>query len=100
MSPHIEKVLLRGFVFGFTAIIVLALLPLVARDLPDGGPLLYGLLLGCFGIGAIGGAFLGGRARDRCSNEAVAARRLRRLRRLRAIIALSRYPWLDRRRRC
>jgi MFS family permease len=72
MSPHIEKVLLRGFVFGFAAIAMLALLPLVARDLPGGGPLLYGLLLGCFGIGAIGGAFLGAPLRDRYSNETVA----------------------------
>src|SRR5262245_60090904 len=72
MSPKIEKVLLRGFAFGFTAIIVLALLPLVARDLPDGGPLLYGLLLGCYGVGAIGGAFLGGQVRERYSNETVA----------------------------
>ncbi len=72
MSPHIEKVLLRGFIFGFTAIIVLALLPLVSRDLPGGGPLLYGLMLGCYGIGAIGGAFVGGRARERWSNEIVA----------------------------
>ena len=32
MSPNIGKVLLRGFVFGFTAIAILALLPLVARD--------------------------------------------------------------------
>ncbi|MDW6021752.1 MFS transporter [Mesorhizobium sp. BAC0120] len=72
MSPHIEKVLLRGFIFGFTAIIVLALLPLAARDLPGGGPLLYGLMLGCYGIGAIGGAFIGGRARSTLSNETVA----------------------------
>ncbi len=36
---------------------MLALLPLVARDLVAGGPLIYGLLLGAFGIGAIGGAF-------------------------------------------
>ncbi len=72
MSPHIEKVLLRGFLFGFSAIIVLALLPLVARDLPDGGPLLYGLLLGCYGIGAIGGAFLGSLVRGQWSNETIA----------------------------
>ena len=72
MSPHIEKVLLRGFVFGFTAIIVLALLPLASRDLPGGGPLLYGLMLGCYGVGAIGGAFLGDAARQRWSNETIA----------------------------
>ena len=48
---NIEKVLLRGFLFGFSAIIVLALLPLVARDLPGGGPLLYGVLLGVMASG-------------------------------------------------
>lgn len=72
MSPQIEKVLVRGFLFGFTAIIVLALLPIVARDLPNGGPLLYGLLLGCYGIGAVGGAFLGGKVRQLTSNENIA----------------------------
>jgi MFS family permease len=94
MSPHIEKVLLRGFVFGFTAIILLALLPLVARDLPDGGPLLYGLLLGCYGIGAIGGAFLGGRAREKWSNEAVARIAFVGFATCATIVALSPNAWL------
>jgi MFS family permease len=44
-------------VFGLAASAALALLPLVARDRLDGGPLLYGLLLGAFGIGALAGAF-------------------------------------------
>ncbi|MEQ1941246.1 MFS transporter [Mesorhizobium sp. VNQ89] len=69
MSPNIEKVLLRGFVFGFAAISTLALLPLVARDLVGGGPLLYGVLFGAYGVGAIGGAFLGGRLRGMIENE-------------------------------
>ena len=94
MSPHIEKVLLRGFVFGFSAIIVLALLPLVARDLPDGGPLLYGLLLGCYGIGAIGGAYLGGRVRGRWSNETVARAAFLGFAASVTIIALSPNAWL------
>ena len=64
MSPNIEKVLLRGFVFGLSAISTLALLPLVARDLIQGGPLLYGVLLGAYGVGAIGGALLVGRLRS------------------------------------
>ena len=34
-----------------------ALLPLVARTQLDGGPQLYGILLGAIGVGAIGGAF-------------------------------------------
>lgn len=72
MSPNIEKVLLRGFVFGVTAISTLALLPLVARDIIQGGPLLYGVLLGAYGVGAVGGALLGGRLRGSITNEWVA----------------------------
>ena len=72
MSPRIEVVILRGLIFGFAAIVVLALLPLVSRDLLGGGPLLYGVLLGCYGLGAVGGAFIGGRAREKWANETVA----------------------------
>jgi MFS family permease len=72
MSPNIEKVLLRGFLFGIAAISTLALLPLVARDIIKGGPLLYGVLLGAYGVGAIGGAFLGGRLRGVLANEWIA----------------------------
>lgn len=71
MSPNIEKVLLRSFVFGLSAISILALLPLVTRDLLRGGPLVYGLMLGCFGIGAIGGAFLSARLRQRLTSETI-----------------------------
>jgi predicted MFS family arabinose efflux permease len=44
--PNIRTVTLRAFVFGFGAIVGLALLPLIARDLVRGGPLTYGVLLG------------------------------------------------------
>ncbi|MGZ8281763.1 MAG: MFS transporter [Allosphingosinicella sp.] len=56
MSPAIGVVLLRALVFGFGASAVSALMPLIARDLIGGGPLTYGLLLGAFGAGAVGGA--------------------------------------------
>lgn len=69
MSPHIEVVLFRASLFGVTAVVILALLPLVARDLVGGGALTYGILLGCFGVGAVGGAFLTGRIRQQLSNE-------------------------------
>lgn len=94
MSPNIEKVLLRGFVFGFSSISILALLPLVARDLPDGGPLLFGLLLGCFGIGAVAGAFLGARARKQWTNETVARFAFTGYALAVAIIALADRAWL------
>ena len=69
MSPNIGKVLLRGFAFGFSAGAVLALLPLVARDLVKGVPLTYGILLGAFGVGAVGGALISVRLRQLLSSE-------------------------------
>ncbi|KQZ12211.1 ABC transporter permease [Mesorhizobium sp. Root552] len=69
MSPNIGKVLLRASVFGFTTGSILALLPLVARDLVKGGPLTYGIMLGAFGLGAVGGALLSGRLRQMLSSE-------------------------------
>jgi MFS family permease len=73
MSPNLLKVICRGLAFGLGAIAVPALLPLVARDLSgSGGAVVYGLLLGSFGIGAIGGALLNTRIRESFSNEAIA----------------------------
>lgn len=69
MSGRIGSVLLRAMLFGFAASAVQALLPLVARDTIGGGPLTYGLLLGAFGAGAVGGAVAGARLRGRMSNE-------------------------------
>lgn len=71
MSPNLGKVMLRAFLFGLTSVSVLALLPLVAQQLVQGGPLTYGALLGGFGIGALGGAFLAGRLRSLLSSEAI-----------------------------
>ena len=42
---------MRGFLFGLAAIAVQALMPLAARDLVQGGPVTFGLLLGAFGQG-------------------------------------------------
>lgn len=69
MSPNLGKVLFRGFIFGLTAIAIMALLPVVARDLVAGGPLTYGAMLGAFGFGAIGGAVSSARLRDRLTSE-------------------------------
>jgi MFS family permease len=56
MSPAIRNVLVRSALFGAGASGVMALMPLVARDLLGGGPLVYGLMLGAFGAGAVAGA--------------------------------------------
>jgi len=69
MSPKLLKVFFRSFVFGLSSIAILALMPIVARDLIKGGPLTYGLLLGAFGIGAIGGAFANGWLREKLTSE-------------------------------
>lgn len=69
MSPNIEKVLLRGFAFGFSAVAILALLPLVSRDILGGDALLYGVLFGAFGVGAVGGALVSARLRQSFSSE-------------------------------
>jgi hypothetical protein len=37
MSPNLMKVIFRGFMFGLSAIAVLALLPLIVRELLQGG---------------------------------------------------------------
>ena len=71
LSPRIWTVLLRGAVFGAGATAVPALMPLVARDLVTGGPLTYGVLLGAFGLGAVGGALSSGWLRRRLSTEAI-----------------------------
>lgn len=71
MSGRIGSVLLRALIFGFAASAVQALMPLVARDTMGGGPLVYGLLLGAFGAGAVGGAVASTRLRSYLSNELI-----------------------------
>ena len=55
-SPPIKIVLTRTFVTGLIGGSVLALMPLVARDLLHGGAQTYGIMLGAFGMGAVVGA--------------------------------------------
>jgi MFS family permease len=55
-SPPIKVVLTRTFVTGLIGGSVLALMPLVARDLLHGGAQTYGIMLGAFGMGAVVGA--------------------------------------------
>ncbi len=71
MSPHLASTLLRAFVFGMGASAVTALMPLIARDLVGGGPVTFGLLLGSFGVGAVGGALASHRLRAGYTNETI-----------------------------
>ncbi|MGV8950534.1 MAG: MFS transporter [Cypionkella sp.] len=69
MSPNLLKVILRGTIFGFSAVAILALLPLIVQQVLGGSALTYGVLLGCFGMGAVAGALLNARLRARLRNE-------------------------------
>jgi MFS family permease/quinol monooxygenase YgiN len=57
-APALGAVLWRSGIFIFFASSLWALLPLVAKYELGGGPTVYGLLLGCFGAGAVAGAVL------------------------------------------
>jgi MFS family permease len=71
-SPEIRFVMLRAGVTMFAASALLALLPGLARGVSD-RPVVYGLLLGCFGAGAVLGAVAMQPARHRWALETVAS---------------------------
>ena len=70
-SPVLRAVLVRAVAVGVPASAVLALLPVFARSGLAGGALLYGLLLGAFGAGAVAGAVLLAGLRRRWPPETV-----------------------------
>ncbi|MDA9489684.1 MFS transporter [Bradyrhizobium sp. CCBAU 11361] len=69
-SPPIKIVMTRAMVTGAVGSSILALMPLIARDLLHGGAQTYGIMLGAFGFGAIIGALYIGEVRKRMSGEA------------------------------
>ncbi|MCA1371777.1 MFS transporter [Bradyrhizobium sp. BRP14] len=69
LSPNLLKVMCRSLVFGLTGVVIVTLLPLLARDQVDGTATTYGIMLGFFGLGTICGAFLIGPVREVLSNE-------------------------------
>jgi MFS family permease len=71
-SPVLRFVMLRGGVTMFTGSALVALLPTIARALSDRA-IDFGLLLGCFGVGAVVGGLMMQPARRRWSLERVAA---------------------------
>jgi predicted MFS family arabinose efflux permease len=71
-ASGIRLVTLRAGVTMCAASALLALLPSLARSLSD-RPIVYGLLLGCFGIGAVLGAVVMQAARARWTLDAVAS---------------------------
>ncbi len=69
-SPSIRIVLTRTLVTGMIGGSVMALMPLIARDLLQGGAQTYGIMLGAFGMGAVIGALNIAELRKRMSGEA------------------------------
>ncbi|MBK8199741.1 MAG: MFS transporter [Acidobacteria bacterium] len=69
LSPPIRRTMLRGALFGIGGGSVTSLMPLVARDLVQGGAATFGLLLGAFGAGAVIGALSSARLRARFTSD-------------------------------
>lgn len=95
MSPNLLKVMFRGLVFGLAGVSILALLPLVTRDLVEGGAFSYGILLGFFGVGAIVGALLNSRLREQWRNETIARAAFLIFALSAVALAFSRHLWLS-----
>jgi MFS family permease len=68
-NPELHRVLLRAAVFFGLASALWALLPLVARQLLGGSAGFYGLMLGAVGLGAIAGALVLPRLRQRVGTD-------------------------------
>jgi len=90
-SPSIRKVVLRAFATTFSGCSISALMPLLVREQLHSSAEVFGLLLGCFGIGAvIGGLILPG-LRRKLSEEAIITSMTMVMAGTIAVVALS--PW-------
>ncbi|MGY4335091.1 MFS family permease [Bradyrhizobium sp. LB7.2] len=69
-APSIKIVLIRAMAMGVFGGAVIALMPLVARDLLHGGAETYGIILSAFGLGAVIGALNITEVRKRMTGEA------------------------------
>ncbi|RQP05436.1 MAG: MFS transporter [Paracoccus sp. BP8] len=73
LSPNLIQILLRGAMFGVAAVGVLALLPVVVRDVLQSEASVFGVLLGGFGLGGILGALASVWVRRKATLETVVA---------------------------
>ncbi|MGY4403612.1 MFS family permease [Bradyrhizobium sp. USDA 3315] len=93
-SPSIKIVLIRTLVTGVVGGAIIALMPLVARDLLHGDAQTYGIMLGAFGLGAVIGALNVTEVRKRMSGEAAIRACALSMGAAIAAVALSRVPVL------
>jgi len=68
-APELQAAVLRGIAFFVFASANWALLPLVAKDLENGGPQAFGILVASIGVGAVAGAFALPTVRDKLSRD-------------------------------
>ncbi len=68
-APELKATLVHAGAFFLFASSYLALLPLIARDQLAGGANVYGVLFGCIGAGAVAGALVLPRVRDRTTPD-------------------------------
>lgn len=94
-SPPIRVVVFRSLLSALAGSSVMALAPLIARDLLGGGAKTYGLLLGGFGIGAVLGAAFTQRARTYLDAETAVRGLAVGTGALLAVVGLSRSRWLS-----
>ncbi|RXH29745.1 MFS transporter [Bradyrhizobium nanningense] len=93
-SPSIRIVLMRSMVIGVIGGAIIALMPLVTRDLLHGGAQTYGMMLSAFGLGAVIGALNITELRKRMSGEAAIRACTLSMGGAMAAVALSREPVL------
>lgn len=72
-SAELQAAAVRGLGFFVFASASWALLPLVARGLVNGGPTSFGILVASIGVGAVAGALLLPKLRDRVSRDLLVA---------------------------
>lgn len=93
-SPPIKIVLTRSLVTGVIGGAIIALMPLVARDLLHSGAQTYGIMFSAFGLGAVIGAVNITEVRKRMSGEAAIRACALSMSGAVAAVALSRDPLL------
>ena len=93
-SPPIRVVLQRTLLTGILGSSIIALMPLVARNLLGGGAQIYGIMLGAFGMGAVIGALYIPAIRARFSSEAAVRACALIMGAAIAVVAESRTPFL------
>ncbi len=72
-APELQAAVLRGVAFFVFASASWALLPLVAKNMENGGPQAFGVLVASIGVGAVAGAFALPTLRERLSRDTLVA---------------------------